>query len=573
MRRSSRTFLPAVVSCIAILATPAGAQTRAHVPDSLVDGAVGPRVDAYLRRLAPFGFSGNAVVAQHGKIVYAMGFGEADREKHLLFTARTVVPTGSLVKPLTMLAILQLEQAGKLRTTDSLGRFFRDAPPDKRGITIDQLLHHTSGLPIGIGMGDRAPLEKAEFLQRVFAAPLLFSPGERDEYSNAGYSLLAAIVEQATGADFETAIRRTVLTPAGMTHTGWRTPAWGGATLAHFYADDRDFGTMLDATKAQDGGINWNQRGNGGWLTTAEDLYRWHRALSGGTLLALSGRRKHEWTMGRDRMPNASAGLAGGNGIFETAIEYEPAADLFVFVHDNTGGPLAVPIAQTLARIVRGESVPLPPTVVRADPVALARVTGTYELASGGRLTLDTLRGALGVAADGQDALDLLTGADSSTRARRTAANARTDSIVRAWRSGDWSPMRAALGGALPLAEFARRQTGMRARFDSTLGPITGHAVLGSRRQGPAVMTGVRIDHERGTVYESYGWAGGSIVLFGIQEAPARDRFLPESATSFVSVDPRSGATVRLEARGDGTIVVHGAAGDVAGRRTGAPGT
>ena len=80
-------------------------------------------------------------------------------------------------------------------------------------------------------------------------------------------------------------------------------------------------------------------------------------------------------------------------------------------------------------------------------------------------------------------------------------------------------------------------------------------------------MTRVRIDHERGSVFESYGWAGASIVLFGFDDSPPRDRFLPESATSFVAVDPRSGAVVRLDALGDGTMLVHTPGGDVSARR------
>ena len=554
--------------CIA-LALPSGAdaQDGSDVPDSLVDGAAGHRLDLYLRRLAPFGYSGNALVAQHGQIVFANGYGVADRERHLPFTARTAVPAGSLVKPLTMLVILQLEQDGKLRTSDSLRRFFPDAPVDKRAITLDQLLNHTSGLPIIVGPGDRAPMERADFLRRVFAAPLLFPPGARDEYSNAGYSLLAAIIEQVTGTDFETAVQQRVLAPAGMTHTGWRATKWDGVAIAHIYGDDRDFGNMLDVAAAADGGINWNQRGNGGWLTTAEDLYRWHRALSSGALLGAAGQAKHEWTMGRDRLPDAAAGMAGGNGVFETAIEYRAAPDLFVFVHNNSGGPLAVAIAQTLARIALGDSVATPPNVVTLGAKALAGVIGTYVLPTGGRLTVDTLHGALAVGVEGQDAFDLLAGAPPATRVLRASASARTDSIVRAWRAGDWGPMHRAFGAAAPLEEFARRQSTMRARFDSSLGPVTGHTVLGTRRQGQALMTRVRIDHARGSVFENYGWAGSSIVLFGIQESPARDTFRPVSGNSFVDVDPRSGATVRLDARGDGTLVVHGAGGDVTARR------
>ena len=559
--------------CVLIVFEPASAkaQSRPDVPDSVIDGALGQRLDQYLRRLAPFGFSGNVLVVQRGQIVLAKGYGLADKAKGVGFTARTVVPTGSLVKPLTMLAILQLEQEGKLRTSDSLGHFFPDAPADKRAITLDQLLHHRSGLPLDVGLFDRAPLEKTEFLGRLMAAPLRFAPGSGQEYSNAGYSLLAAIIEQVRGTDFESAIERYVLAPAGMTHTGWRDPQWATTSVAHIYDDDRDMGTMLEAAKAGDGNINWNQRGNGGWLTTAEDLYRWHVALARGGLITAAERPKHEWTAVRAGTPNGQVGMAGGNGAFETTMEYDADRDAYVYVHNNGGGPLAVPIAMTLGRIARGDSVPLPPVVVAVDRRSLETLTGTWTLASGGRLTIDTAAGALLVAAEGQDAFDALTGADPSTRSRRDAASARTDSMVRAWRAGDWRPLHVAFGAAAPLEEFTRRQSAMRARFDERLGPVTGHAVLGTRRQGQALMTRVRIDHQRGSVFESYGWARESIVLFGFDDGPPRDRFLPESATSFVAFDPRGGGAVRVEALGDGTMVVHSAGGDVRARRATSP--
>jgi hypothetical protein len=206
---------------------------------------------------------------------------------------------------------------------------------------------------------------------------------------------------------------------------------------------------------------------------------------------------------------------------------------------------------------------------VAVEDAALARLRGNYVLPDGGRLGVAVARGGLNVAADGQSAVDLVAGADMAARAQRMEASARSDTLVRAWRSGDWGPMHRAFGAAVPLAEFARRQAGMRARYDSALGPVTGHAVLGTRRQGPALLTRVRVDHARGSVYENYGWAGGSIVLFSLQDDAPADRFLPESPTSFVNVDVRSGSVVRLEARADGSLVVHGPGGDVVARREG----
>ena len=535
---------------------------RATARDAVSSPAVAAQIDRYLTRLVPFGYSGNVLIAQRGQIIMAKGYGFANRAQQLPFTERTVVPMGSLVKPFTMLAILQLEHDGKLRTTDSLHRFFPEAPADKRNITIDQLLVHSSGLPLDVGTGDRGALAKDEFLRRLFAAPLRFPPGSGREYSNGGYALLASIVERVTDSEFETVVRDGILLPAGMLQTGWRDPAWGGDTVAHVYArGGEDFGTMLEAAKSDDGGINWNQRGNGGWLTTAQDLYRWHRAMLSGAILDSSGRRKHEWTA-RPRVA-----LAGGNGAFETVIEYDAGRDLFIFVHNNANGPLATPIARTIATIALGRAVAPPPAVVAVPRAALARLVGRYQLATGGRLAIDTAGGALVVASEGQVAVDAITGADPAGSREREAVSAYTDTVLRAWRAGDWRPMHRAFGAAAPLDEFIRRQTAMRARFDSRLGAVTGYAVLGTRRQGQAMMTRVRVDRERGSEFESYGWADRSIVLFAFDDAPPTDRFLPESATRFVNVDPRNGAIVRLAAVRGGGLAIESAHGRVVAER------
>jgi len=166
-----------------------------------IKGPFGAALDRYVRELAGYGYSGSVLVEQHGEVVLDQGYGLADRAHNMPFTADTLFDIASISKPFTAAAVLRLEMRGKLKVEDKLGRFFPDAPPDKAAITLHQLLTHTSGLPESIGQ-EYDPLARKGFLRRVFATKLLFPPGGRFSYSNVGYSLLAAVVEQVSGKPF-----------------------------------------------------------------------------------------------------------------------------------------------------------------------------------------------------------------------------------------------------------------------------------------------------------------------------------------------------------------------------------
>src|SRR5262249_23190544 len=117
-------------------------------------------------------------------------------------------------------------------------------------------------------------------------------PGSRFKYSNVGYSLLAAIVEIASGGPYEKYLRRTCWLPAGMEHTGYVSPGWDKSLLAHAYRkDETDWGTPLDHLWDNDGPY-WNLKGNGGILSTMDDMYRWTQALQGDKILPEEWKKK-----------------------------------------------------------------------------------------------------------------------------------------------------------------------------------------------------------------------------------------------------------------------------------------
>lgn len=256
--------------------------------EGTVVGPIGQRGDRHLAEQEEKGFSGVALVAQGGRVLLHKGYGWADAAKQSPFRPDTVFDIGSLTKQFTAAAIVKLVELGKVQFEESLDRHFRDVPPDKRAITLHQLLTHTSGLPDAMG-DDYEVLTKGAFLERAWGTALSTPPGKVYRYSNVGYSVLAAVIERASGKGYEEFLRANLFLPAGMQRTGYVLPDWSTEHLARgITRRGRDWGSPRDHPWDQSGPY-WNLLGNGGILSTAEDLYFWQRALERGAVLSKDG--------------------------------------------------------------------------------------------------------------------------------------------------------------------------------------------------------------------------------------------------------------------------------------------
>ncbi|WP_282700483.1 serine hydrolase domain-containing protein [Streptomyces sp. CC219B] len=284
----------------------------------------GESVADFLRRTLPPGPSGTVVAARGDHLVHCGGFGAADRAARTPASCRTVYDVMSMTKQFTAAAIVKLEVMGRLRVSDPISRFLADGrplPEDKRGITVEHLLTHTSGLVEGLG-DDYDPVSRAELVRRAMSSTLRSAPGKKYLYSNTGYSLLAAIVEKASGETYEGFLNRHLFTPAGMEHTGYVLPRWPRHLVAVEYdSKGRGRGRPFDHPWADDGPY-WNLRGNGGMLSTAQDMFRWHRALLGDEILPARAREK----LFEPRVPEPGSENSYGYGWS---------------IHDTPEGPLA----------------------------------------------------------------------------------------------------------------------------------------------------------------------------------------------------------------------------------------
>ncbi|WP_020400393.1 serine hydrolase domain-containing protein [Kordiimonas gwangyangensis] len=240
-------------------------------------------LDTFLEDAAAKGFVGVVGVSGPDGTIYARAFGDAVAGK-APYTLDTVVDIASISKQFTGAAIMKLHEAGKVDLQAPISRYLEDVPADKAAITVHQLLTHTAGMPDVIGPDEEA-ITKEAYLARAYAAPLLFSPGTRYEYSNVGYSLLAVIIEATSGLAYETYLYENLWKPAGMEQTGYYRPDYSGRTFPRVAEGvDGLFGS--DELYARTAGNTWHLYGNGGVLSTLEDMLRWHRALLGDEILS-----------------------------------------------------------------------------------------------------------------------------------------------------------------------------------------------------------------------------------------------------------------------------------------------
>lgn len=305
-----------------IVATMASAQNNPSNTDAT------RQLDSAFQKLAATGYSGIVRVDRGGAVLFEKGYGFANRATKTPFSTNTIVQIGSNTKDFTAVALLQLQERGKVSLRDSLSKFFPGAPADKRSITIEQLMNHTAGFPIGLG-GDFDALSRDQLVERAMARPLLFPPGSNRQYSNTGFSLLAAVIELASGQTYDEYLRDNILLPAGMSHTGLLLPHFDARQIAHGYRNGEDLGDMLSKPHAADGPY-WNLRGNGGMLSTVGDMHAFYTTLFETTKLLTPASRAVRFN------PDEPVGLAGSDLVNSFLYERLPGRKLEIIVASNT---------------------------------------------------------------------------------------------------------------------------------------------------------------------------------------------------------------------------------------------
>ena len=539
----------------------------------LADSVIVHRADEYFSRLASLGHNGGVLIIRDGRVLLRRSYGFADRDKGIRADSATVYNIGSITKQFTAAAILRLEELGKLRVTDPIGRYLPNVPADKQGITLHHLLTHTAGLESDFSPSDYEPTTRDEYLRRALTSRLRSVPGTTHYYANSGYSLLAAIIEIVTGAEYELALTELVLRPAGMLETGYRAPRWSASRVAHGYQNGRDWGTIVDRL-ATPGSPYWALRGNGGLATTLDDFAHWEQALTTRRVLTDSSRRKfmtgyvnegpaalsqyaYGWAVTRSSRGTPVVMHNGGNGVYVAEFIRFVDEGVSVFVTSTNAALPATPMARALEHIVFGEPYALPPVSVTLTPTAVQRMSGRYRLADGSTLVLRGGAGGLVAEASGQRAFVLLTSGDTASSRVAPTLNLRADTIARAVLAGNVGPLVRAIGEGEDSAAVAGRERELMASRVERFGAFRSLDVLGTVPAGRAEQrTTVRITFERGVATNLYTWGPAGFLIDIAAQPFAPTPLLAISETEFQTFDLRSPSAMRLRVEGENLVAL-----------------
>ena len=259
-----------IILALAVVTTSASAQS--------LDPATTSQIDALFARFDRPDTPGCAVgVFQNGAIVYSKGYGSANLEYGVPITPKTPFISGSVAKQFTAGAIALLVEQGRLSLDDDVRKYIPELPDYGAKITVDHLVHHTSGLRdfwalVGVaGMRYDDGYTAGDVIRLASRQKALnFPPGSEYDYSNTGYVSLGIIVQRVTGKSLREFAAEQMFGPLGMTSTQWRD----------------DFRRVVKGRAqayTRSGSGPWelempfeNVHGNGGLLTTVSDLLKWN---------------------------------------------------------------------------------------------------------------------------------------------------------------------------------------------------------------------------------------------------------------------------------------------------------
>jgi CubicO group peptidase (beta-lactamase class C family) len=387
---------------IGALAPVAGAQAT---PSSVEERRVDSLFAQYTRGSTP----GVAVaVVRDGRKVLSKGYGLASLEHRVPITPTTVFDVASVSKQFTGLAIAMLVEEGRIKLTDDIRKYIPELGDVGHTITIEHLVHHTSGLrdwPGSLSLAGWRMDDVVSFDQILNMAyhqrSLNFVPGAEYTYSNTGYNLLAELVHRVTGQSFRAWTDEHLFRPLGMTNTRFRDDhTWVVPNRAFGYARGAD-GSYSAVTN------NLTALGSSSLFTTVDDLAKWvmnfdDPKVGGAAALAMTrtrGRLNDGTTIpygfgivNGEYRGQPIVNHSGSWAAFATFVLHFPAQHFGVIVLANTGinaGRAAYDIADIyLARELGPPPPPAPNAIASAPavdvaPAVLDRYAGLYRLGPG----------------------------------------------------------------------------------------------------------------------------------------------------------------------------------------------
>jgi CubicO group peptidase (beta-lactamase class C family) len=396
-RTAARLGILCLCGWMATVAPRAPSAPAADPSRRLTDDQIVRDLSANAERLAKEDkFSGVVLLARGSKVLFEHAYGYADHAFDVPNRIDTKFNLGSMDKMFTGVAILQLVEQGKMSLDDKLIKNIPDYPNKEvaNKITIRQLLTHSSGVGDFFGpefMGSSmAKFNTLESLVPLFVnTPLLFEPGAKWSYSNAGFIILGLVIQHVSGESYYDYVREHIFVPAGMTNTGFE--PWDADV------QNRALGYMSGESPSapRKSNIFVLQRGGsaGGGYSTVEDLLRFAEALEEGKLLNktytdmdMTGQvatprpgMKYGFGMEEAFVNGVRiVGHGGGGPGINSNLDMYPGLGYTVAIMSNYDNAMFL-INQRLQIELTGESLP---KAVQLSPDVLKSFAGTYSSAA-----------------------------------------------------------------------------------------------------------------------------------------------------------------------------------------------
>ena len=252
-------------------------------PPALGGQADAPDYAGVVDRLLDDGDRCAVLVAVDGKVLFERGYGYLRPGGKKPVTPESLFDLGSLSKHFTAAAVLKLAESNKLDLDAPISRIV-SAPASCEGVTLRQILGHTAGFPAAISLSDRADSDRRQAIREILDSRKDIPPGTHFEYSNTGYELAAALVEEVAGKSLQSFLSKELFRRAKLRNT----TSVGGKAPSHKLATRRISGPRESDLEAFPSG--WGRRGATGVLSSVEDLMRWDEALRSGKVLKKESR-------------------------------------------------------------------------------------------------------------------------------------------------------------------------------------------------------------------------------------------------------------------------------------------
>lgn len=252
-------------------------------------------------------------VIKNGKVIKTTGYGMANLEQNIPATENSVFKLASVSKQFISTAIMKLKEDGKLKLTDTIGMYFKDAPANWNKITIRHLLNHSSGLERESPAFDFFEIKADSVLIRAaYKDPLVFATGTKWQYCNLGYFMLADIIRIVSGVPFPKFMREEIFIKNGMSNTN----TTSASNLVPLRAGGYVRAGHDSIMNAQDGIA---LRPSGAFISTITDLMKWEILMQENRFLS-QGDWQKMWT---DTVSTGSKDLTEYYGYGWTTRQYK----------------------------------------------------------------------------------------------------------------------------------------------------------------------------------------------------------------------------------------------------------